>query len=131
MYNLLFSTGVLTRVYAQRPEDLGGHTDVPQLVDALARGLNILLYASGAVFTGYLIFGAYKFATAQGDPKGISGAKQTLTHAFMGLSIVIGVFAINAIIVNILGIGGDYGEASGIFDMMRAGLQGLVDWAGD
>ena len=116
------------QVYAQ--PTYNSLQDVPQIVDQVSQAVNILIYISGAVFIAYLIMGAYKFATAQGDPKGISGAKQTLTYAFIGVFIVIGVFFINSVVVDLIGAPANYRRtgSNGIFDMLRGGIDALVQW---
>ena len=73
-----------------------------ELLDVAARGLNILILISSAIFVGFVVFAAYKFASSEGDPKGIQGAKQSLTYAVIGLLVVVGVFVINAVVINIL-----------------------------
>ena len=117
------------QVYAQ--PTYNSLQNVPQIVDQVSQAVNILIYISGAVFIGYLIMGAYKFATAQGDPKGVSGAKQTLTYAFIGIFVIIGAFFINMIFVYLIGVPATYGEpegTSGIFGMLKQGLNELVQW---
>lgn len=116
---------MLVQVYAQ---EMDSYEDVPEIVDAVRRGFNILIGISGAVFIAFIIMGAYKFLTSQGDPKGIAGAKQSITYAFIGFSIILGVFAINAIVAGILGVPTSF-TGGGIFNMLQQGLQSLVDWS--
>ncbi len=124
----------MSRVYALDPGDINSFRNVELLVGMLGKALNILVFSAGAIFIAYLIFGAYKFATAQGDPKGIAGAKQSLTYAVIGLCIVIGVFAINSIVVGILGLGSSNPELKspgGIFGSLKTGINGIVSWIDD
>lgn len=126
--NLTFGS----HVYAVDPDTLNSVGSIVSIVDMVGKALNILVFACGAIFIAYLIFGAYKFVTAQGDPKGIAGAKQSLTHSVIGLCIVIGVFAINSIVVGILGVDSDYAEvggtSSGLIGQIADGIQGVLDW---
>jgi hypothetical protein len=132
MFTLLNKILIIQNVYAQHPDNLSNASDLSEIVNAARRGFNILVFIAGAVFIGYLIMGAYKFATAQGDPKGIAGAKQTLTHALIGLSIVIGVFALNTIIYNLLSPGeDDFGTVGGIFDRLEGAINNFEDWLRD
>jgi hypothetical protein len=129
MFNFLTRNLFTAQVYAQ---EYNSFRDVSELADKVGQAVNILIFISGAVFIAYLILGAYKFATAQGDPKGITGAKQTLTHAFIGVFVVLGVFFINMLVVNWLGVDSTYGEpagTSGIFDMLKQGIDALEEWA--
>ena len=117
-----FISQIAQPVYAQ---------DSPlELVDVAARGLNVLILISGAVFVGFAIMSAYKFATAEGDPKGIQGAKQSLTYAVVGLCVVVGVFAINAIIVGILAPSNAPGDANSLFGDIRDVICEIEDFAG-
>jgi len=124
--NLIF----VKRVHAVvDPASLSSASSIVSIVDMVGAALNILVLSAGAIFIGYLIFGAYKFATAQGDPKGIAGAKQSLTHSVIGLCIVIGVFAINSIVVGILGVSNSgLGTPDGILDSLRTGISEIVSW---
>ncbi|MBD3365838.1 hypothetical protein GF360_00675 [candidate division WWE3 bacterium] len=116
-------------VYAQNPADLNSVGTVVEIVDVLARAFNVLVFSAGAVFIVMVIFSAYKFATAQGDPKGTAGAKQSLTFSVIGLLIVIGVFVINVIVNGILGT--NAGDAGGVFGSLRQGISELVEWTGN
>ncbi len=129
MFSYLMKSLFVAQVYAQAYNSSG---DVSELAAKVGQAVNILIYISGAVFIAYLIMGAYKFATAQGDPKGISGAKQTLTYAFIGVFVVIGAFFINMIVVDLIGAPATYGETEGtggIFGMLEQGLTKLEEWA--
>jgi len=125
----LFSFRAHAQVITAELDRVGG---ILEIVKVIGMALNVLVFISGAVFIAYLIFGAYKFLTAQGDPKGIAGAKQSLTHSVIGLCIVIGVFAINAIVVGILGVDSSYSEvggpSSGLIGQITLGIQEILDW---
>ena len=127
----------VSRAYALDPESLNSVGSVVNIVGMVGKALNILVLSCGAIFIAYLVFGAYKFATAQGDPKGIAGAKQSLTYAVIGLCIVIGVFAINSIVVGILGLSStEYGQAGGlgsggILGTLGDGIGDIISWIDD
>ena len=70
----------------------------------MVRYLNLILYASAAVFVIMIFAGAIKFALAQGDPKAIQGAKGSLTWAVVGFIVIIGVFTMLVIFKNVLGL---------------------------
>ncbi len=119
---------IIQPAYAQTADS------VQDLVDVGARALNVLVLSAGAVFVGFAIMAAYKFATAEGDPKGIQGAKQSLTYAVIGLCVVVGVFAINAIVVGILaptgGASGNLTNPGGLFNMIKTSIDEIEDFAG-
>lgn len=75
-----------------------------QLLCPIARGLNLIVLISGAIFTIMLGIAAFKYAMAQGDPKGLQGAKDTLVLAVMGFVVVLFLFSISIIIGNIFGL---------------------------
>ncbi|HOM77941.1 MAG TPA: hypothetical protein PLT50_01905 [bacterium] len=107
---------------------------VVELVDVAGRVMNVLILSAGAVFVGFAILAAYKFATSEGDPKGIQGAKQSLTYAVVGLCVVVGVFAINAIVVGIIspsgGASGNLSNPSGLFQMISEAIREIETFAG-
>lgn len=70
----------------------------------LVRYLNVILYASAAVFIAMVFLSAIKYALSQGDPKALQGAKGALTWAIVGFIVVIGVFTMLVIFKNVLGL---------------------------
>jgi hypothetical protein len=102
------------------------------LVDVAARLLNVLILISSGVFVGFVILAAFKFATAAGDPKGIQGAKQSLTYAVIGLCVVVGVFAINAIVVGVLAPtrSDSLIAPDALFLSIKGALEDIMDYAG-
>lgn len=81
-------------------------TDIRLILDPIIRLLNLVTGLAGFFFMAMLFYAAYKYAIAQGDPKMLQGAKDTLTHAIMGFIIAGGAFAIINWLANVLGIGG-------------------------
>lgn len=70
----------------------------------LVRYLNLILYASAAVFVIMVFLSAIKYALSQGDPKALQGAKGSLTWAIIGFLVIIGVFTMLVILKNVLGL---------------------------
>lgn len=127
--NLILRSFLLP-VYAQNMDDINAANDIVLIIDPIKRAFNVFLFLSGGVFIGVIFLAVFKFLTAQGDPKGIQGGKNTLTYAVMGLLVVIGVFAINMIVASILGIENDpFAPGTGIFDKLEEGLQFFAEWA--
>ena len=78
--------------------DMTTITNENQLVDNIALiATNILtditVIASYLVL-GYVIYGGYQYMFASGDTTKVAAGKKTLTHAFIGLAIVISAYAI-------------------------------------
>lgn len=74
------------------------------IICPLIRYLNIILFASAAVFVMMVFATAIKYSLAQGDPKALQGAKGTLTWAIVGFIVIIGVFTMLIIFKNVLGL---------------------------
>ncbi len=104
--------------------------DLLDLVDVIARGFNIVMSGAGAIFIVFVVFSAYKFASSQGDPKAYAGAKQSLTYAVMGFLVILGLFVINNIIVDVIGLDSMLGDVNGVFDLIKMGVNLLYSWAG-
>ncbi|OGC50954.1 hypothetical protein A2716_02875 [candidate division WWE3 bacterium RIFCSPHIGHO2_01_FULL_40_23] len=95
--------------------------DLPSTIACyVSTALNILVVVSGSVFVLMVFYAAVKFSLSQGDPKGIEGAKATLTWAVIGFLVVIGVYVIFAILTGILGVSGDFS--------LEAQIRGLIEW---
>ena len=116
----------LHRVLAQSFDE---SSDLLDLVDVIARIFTIALSSAGAFFIVFVILAAYKFATSQGDPKAYAGAKQSLTYAVMGFLVVLGLFVINNIIVDIIGLDSMLGDVNGVFGLIKMGVHLLYNWA--
>ena len=100
--------------------------ELSDIADPIIRIFNILVLAGGLVFIMMIFYSAYKYSLAQGDPKGIVGAKETLNYAIYGFIVTVGAFAIIKIIAGILhldtGIIEDPGGAS------KSGIQQFMDF---
>lgn len=56
--------------------------------------LNAIFFAIGLISTGMIVYGGFKYATSAGDPSRITGARNTITYAIIGLIVSIMAFAI-------------------------------------
>lgn len=65
--------------------------------------LNIILVLAGYVAVAYVMWGGFKYLTANGDSGSIASAKKTITNALIGLLIALSAVAI------IYFVGGVYG----------------------
>jgi hypothetical protein len=70
----------------------------------LARVLRIFIFSAGAVFVIIAAYGSWKIYLALGDPKALSGGKQTWTYGVYGFFVVVGFFALFTILTSALGI---------------------------
>jgi len=65
--------------------------DVPTLANleiVFSNVVSILLGLAGITLFIMLLMGGFKYITAGGDPKGVEGAKKTLTYAIGGIIVV-------------------------------------------
>lgn len=76
--------------------------------DLVLQVITLLLLLVGSLAVVFLIVGGYRYVMAAGNEEAAESAKKTITHAILGLVIVILSFAIIAIISRIL-IGGQSG----------------------
>lgn len=66
--------------------------------------INALLVFVGAVTVIFIIIGGIKILTSSGDPKQVTGARQTITYAILGLVLVLLSFLIVNIIASVTGV---------------------------
>ena len=79
-----------------RPEDFKTFlNDVIQLLGTILMGLSVL----------YLLYSAFLFMTAQGEPDKITQARRTLTYALVGIGLAIVALSVPGLITNILKTG--------------------------
>jgi hypothetical protein len=103
--------------------DMEEPTSVTPLLEFVGRTLNVLVSISGTAFSIMVLLSAYKYAMARGDPKGILGAKQTLTMAVTGLIIVVGFYTIMSIIAGVFGVTSAFADPTG---NLKSGFDGLI-----
>jgi hypothetical protein len=76
---------------AQKTIEKGFEKGAPQLSDlnqVFGNVVGVALALAGIVLFVMLLSGGFKYITAGGDPKGIEGAKKTLTYAIAGIVLV-------------------------------------------
>jgi hypothetical protein len=74
----------------------GGQADLPLILLAI---LDDLLIIAGIVAIGYVMIGAFKYVSSQGDPEQTGRAQATIINALVGTAIAI----VAAAFVNFLG----------------------------
>lgn len=79
---------------------------IPDNPKGLADGVfKIALGAAGGIAFLLIIYGGFKLAFSQGDPKAIQDARDVITSAIVGLVLVVlSVFLLNLIGIDILGL---------------------------
>lgn len=112
------------RKFCQAEDWYAGDPHPLAIICVIVRLLNIFLLSVGAIFVMYVFMSAIKFAMAQGDPKALQGAKQSLTVAIIGMLIVAGVFTILTILRNVLGL--QYQLLTNPFDVLSKNLADLL-----
>jgi hypothetical protein len=95
---------------------------LPHMICPVIQVINFLLFSAGAVLIGMILLGAYKYATSVGDIKGIDGAKQTLTYAFIGFAIVVGTYTFLNIVGTTFGISRNYASGDGVFTSAQSSM---------
>ena len=66
--------------------------------------ISLSLIVATVVFFLILILGAFKLITSSGDEKKVAGARSQITNAFIGLAIILSVWAILSLIDILFGI---------------------------
>lgn len=126
-YFLTFGLLFTRAAYAQYLTD-----DPPPLVDIVGpfvRILNGLVLAGGMAFVIMIAVSAFKFAMAQGDPKAMEGAKQSLTYAVYGAVVLVSIYAIQWILASAFGLDGAAGNPNSFVNTLRESITGLRDAA--
>ncbi len=82
--------------------------NVPENIDGndglVTKVVNILLWAIGLISVIMIIIGGIRYATSNGDSNAVTGAKNTIMYAVIGLVIAIFAYAIvNFVLVQITG----------------------------
>lgn len=77
-------------------KDVGGNEggNATPLADRIKVVVNMLLFAIGAAAVIMIIIGGIRYVTSNGESSGISGAKNTILYAVVGLIVAILAYAI-------------------------------------
>lgn len=67
----------------------GCYSEITQLEQIFANILNVITVLAGFAVLLMLVIGAFRYMTAQGDPKAVGAARSTLTWALVGLFFII------------------------------------------
>lgn len=80
-----------------------GTAALSQIAGLISGIIGFMTIAAGIWFMFEMLFAGYEWISAGGDAKKLEGARQRITHGFMGLLIVVGAWAILAITGQFLG----------------------------
>lgn len=72
----------------------GAVTALQKITATVSAIIGFMTVAAGIWFLFELLFGGYEWISSGGDAKKLEGAKARLTHGFMGLTIIIGAWAL-------------------------------------
>lgn len=89
------------------------------------RVFNVLLFSVGVVFVVMIGYGAIKISMSLGEPKGLSGAKQTWTYAFFGGLVILFFYAVYRVIASVFGF--PAGDPMNLITRMSNGLQKFLE----
>lgn len=79
-------------------------TDATGIEDILSVAFGFLTIAGGILFVIWMIVGGYNWMTSEGKPDKIEKARTHIVNAITGLVILIGAYAISAVLGSILGL---------------------------
>lgn len=100
------------------------------LMTLIGRIVNVIFGFLGVILLGYILYAGYLWMTAQGDPKQVQAAKDTIRNAIIGLAIFASSFAIvSFILAQLAGVA----TGEGLFGRggnEDLGLSGFPDRAG-
>jgi len=86
-------------------EDLGpGPAQLSDLENVFTNIVQTITIIAGFALFIMLIVGGFKFLTSGGEPKAVTGAKNTLTFAILGLVLIISSILILKLIEEITGV---------------------------
>lgn len=103
--------------------------DLTQIWCPIVRVLNAMYVLGGVIFICMVFVTAYKFAMAQGDPRELQGAKQSLTYTIAGFAVTVSVY----VIVSIIGVSfgsSNVADTNNAFRSIGEALCDISDLAG-
>lgn len=86
------------------PKSLSDTSDPTFLQNVLQLGIRLFFVAGAIVFFFMLLIGGIKWISAGGDKARLEGAQKQITHALVGLAILLSTFAIIGLIGYLFGI---------------------------
>lgn len=75
----------------------GGKTPLENILDLVSSVVGFMTICASIWFLFQILFAGYTWTSAGGDTKKIADARDRITHAFMGLVIVVGAWSLLAV----------------------------------
>ncbi len=80
-----------------------GTLALSQITGLISGIIGFMTVCAGIWFMFQLLFGGYEWITAGGDGKKLQAARERITHGFFGLTIIIGSWALLAVVGQFFG----------------------------
>lgn len=74
-----------------------GATPLADILDLVSSVIGFMTVVAGIWFLFQILYSGYEWTSAGGDTKKIAGARERITHAFMGFVIVVGAWSLLAV----------------------------------
>lgn len=74
-----------------------GSTGLPDVLDLISSVVGFMTIAASIWFLFQILYSGYEWTSAGGDTKKIADARSRMTHAFMGMVIVVGAWSLLAV----------------------------------
>lgn len=84
--------------------NMDGVAKISDLEVVFGRVVGFALGLAGIALFVLLLVGGFKFITSGGDPKAVESAKSTLTHAIIGLIVILVSYLILVLIKELTGV---------------------------
>lgn len=81
----------------------GGTAALTKVAGTISAIIGFMTLAAGIWFMFEILFSGYEWISGGGDAKKLQAAQERMTHAFMGLLIVVGAWALIAVTGQFLG----------------------------
>lgn len=97
---------LVQKVYAQVSSDVNLPTlQYDSIADVLGLVLNLLIGVGVALVVIFMVWAGIQYVFSKGDPKAADSARLALTHAIIGLVIILAAGTIKLIVQNTIGAG--------------------------
>lgn len=77
---------------------LSGEGAMEKVVDTISAIVGFMTICAAIWFLFQILYGGYQWLSSGGDSKQLASARDRLTHAFIGLTIVVGAWALLAMV---------------------------------
>ncbi len=88
--------------FGQKPAG-SGTAALAQISSLISSAIGFITIAAGIWFMFEMLFAGYEWISAGGDAKKLEGARQRMTHGFMGLLIVVAAWSLVSVVGQLLG----------------------------